>query len=332
MRLNLTHYCECMKKIKTILMGTSEFAEIVFRKFYPAMRDKIDIIAVVTAPDKPVGRKQELLPSPVKKWTVENNLFILQPEKINSPEWIKKIKEINPELIVLCAYGQIIPKEILDIPKLGALNIHPSLLPKHRGASPIQTTILNGDKEAGITIMLMDEKMDHGPILAHSKLQITNSKITYIELSQQLAELGAKLLIKTLPDWIDEKIKAQPQDHAKATFTKIIKKEDGKIDWNKSAEEIERQIRAYSVWPTAYTRIMNNKSRIMNLKILEANVENKNKNHKISEISLTEDKQLAVQTSNGTLILKQVQLEGKKPMPVKDFINGYSEIIGSILK
>ena len=323
------------KKIKTILIGTSEFAERVFRKIYPELiSEGFKIIAVITAPDKPVGRKQELTPPPVKKWALEHNLFIIQPEKIKNPEWIKKINELKPELIILTAYGQIIPKEILDIPKYGALNIHPSLLPKYRGPSPIQTAILNSDKETGVTIILMDEKMDHGPIISNSKSQIPNSKITYEELSNKLADLGGELLIETLPDWINGKIKLQSQNHSKATYTKIIKKEDGKINWNQSAEQIERQVRAFHKWPGSFAKIESHKPKIKNktLKILEADVLKENKTPKISQVILVEDKKLGVQTRDGILILKKVQLEGKKPVSAKDFLNGYPEIIGAKLK
>lgn len=315
-----------MNKIKVILMGTSEFAERVFRKSYPVMRDKIEIIAVFTATDKPVGRKQELLSSPVKKWALGNNLKVLQPDKIRKPEWIKKIQELAPELIILTAYGQIIPKEILNIPKYKALNIHPSLLPKYRGASPIQSAILNDDEKTGVSLMIMDKEMDHGEIISNSKIEISN-KNTYKNIEKELASIGAELLIKTLPDWIDDKIQAKEQDHSKATFCKIIKKEDGKIDWNKSAKKIDSQIRAYEEWPNAFT-FWNNKQ----LKILEAEISNKNTKHKLGEVFLDENKNLCVQTKNGILILKTIQLEGKKSMQARDFINGYPEIIGNILK
>jgi len=315
-----------MNKVKVILMGTSEFAERVFRKAYPVMRDKLEIIAVFTATDKPVGRKQELLPSPVKKWALENNLKVLQPDKIRKPEWIKKIRELAPELIILTAYGQIIPKEILNIPKYKALNIHPSLLPRYRGASPIQSAILNDDEKTGVSLMIMDKEMDHGEIISNSKIEISN-KTTYKNIEKELASIGAELLIKTLPDWIDGKIQAKEQDHSKATFCKTIKKEDGKIDWNKSAKKIDGQIRAYEEWPNAFT-FWDNKQ----LKILEAEISNKNTEHKLGKVFLDENKNLCVQTKNGILILKNIQLEGKKSMQARNFINGYPEIIGSILK
>lgn len=339
-----------MDKIRTILIGTPEFAENIFSKFRPWADQpragyQFEIVAIVTAQDKPVGRKQILTPPPVKKWAQENNLPVLQPDKIRKPEWVEKIKELAPDLIVLCAFGQIIPQEILDVPKYKALNIHPSLLPKYRGASPIQSAILNGDTETGVCLMIMDAEMDHGDIIEKSKIQITNPKITFKELSKQLSDAGAELLIKTLPDYIAGKIKPQEQDHAQATLCKLIKKEDGKIDWNKPAQEIERQIRAFQEWPESYTDF-NGKI----LKIIEADLETplkspseiplnnpsdsplNNPSDSPGQVFLTDNNQLAVHTSNGILILKTLQLEGKNPMSAKDFLNGHKEIVGTILQ
>jgi len=312
-------------------MGTPEFAENIFRKTCPELLSRgFEIIAVITALDKPVGRKQVLSSSPVKKWALEGNFEVLEPDKIRKPEWVAKIRELAPDLIILCAYGQIIPKEILDIPKHHALNIHPSFLPKYRGASPIQSVILNGEKETGVSLMIMDTEMDHGSIIGNSKFEIRNSKITYKELENQLIDAAAELLIKTLPDYINGKIKPQEQDHSQATFCKLIKKGDGKIDWNKSAEEIERKIRAFQEWPESYTGF-NGKI----LKIIDADFENPSTalgaSKKTGEVFLTEQKELAVQTGNGILILKTIQLEGKKPTTAKDFLNGYPEIVGTIL-
>ena len=324
--------------IRTILMGTPEFAERIFRKFLGAKLLNFDIVAVITAPDKPVGRKQELTPSPVKKWALKNNLNILQPEKIGNPEWNLRIKQLNPDLIIAAAYGQIIPKEILDIvdprlgrAKFGVLNIHPSLLPKYRGASPIHAAILNGDKTNGVTIIKMDEKMDHGPIISNFQFPIFN-KPTYEKLSEKLADAGAELLVKTLPGYVNRKIKPEPQDHSKAIFCKIIKKQDGKIDWSKPSEEIERQIRALNPWPGTYCKITNPKKQITNnIKILNAEISNEKINKKSGEVFLTDNKEIAVQTGNGVLILKQVQLEGKRPTTAKDFLNGHPEIINALL-
>ncbi len=316
-----------MNQIKTILIGTSEFAKNTFEKSWiDNQLSNFKIIKVVTTPDKPVGRKQKLTPSPVKKWAIEKELEIFQPQKISDPDSIEKIKKLNPDLIILCAYGQIIPKEILDIPKLGALNVHPSLLPKYRGPSPIQATILNGDKITGVSLMIMDEKMDHGSIISNFKFQISNSKFTYEELSKKLSEIAANLLIKTLPNYIRGKIKPKPQDHSQATFCKIIKKSDGQINWDNSARQIERKIRAYHQWPNAYT-FWNNKK----LKILNADILDKNTNHKTGEVFL-ENNSLCVQTGDNILSLNKLQLEGKKPMKIKDFLNGHKNIINAILK
>lgn len=280
-----------MSKVKTIFVGTPEFGAIVLERLIEA---DFKPILVITFPDKPVGRKQILTPPPVKVMAQKFGIPIEQPERIENCKL--KIENLKPDLIMVAAYGQIIPKEILDIPKCGSLNVHPSLLPKYRGPSPVQCTILNDDKETGVTIVLMDKKMDHGDIVANSEFQITNPQITTGELSKKLANLGAELLIKTVPRWIEGKIKPRPQDEKRATYTKILKREDGKIDWQKRPEEIERQIRAFQHWPGSYTLYQGKR-----LKILRAEIK--------------EDK----------LIIKEVQLEGKKPMSFEDFLKGHSD-------
>ena len=212
----------------------------------------------------------------------------------------KKIKGLKPDLIIVASYGKIIPKEILEIPKYGALNVHPSLLPKYRGPSPIQTAILNGDKETGITIILMDEKIDHGEIISNFEFRILK-KFTYQELSRKLAQLGVKLLVETIPKWIKEEIKPKPQDHSKATYTKILKREDGKIDWSKPSPEIEKQIRAFNPWPGTFTFIRH-KNKTLRIKVLEADISKDNK-----------------------LIIKKLQPEGKKAMSFEEFKRGYHD-------
>lgn len=318
-------------KTRTILIGTSDFAEKIFSKLKDAGCPSIEIVGVVTATDKPIGRKQVIAQSPVKLWAQKNNLPLVQPENINSLESVKQIKKISPDLIITTAYGQIISKEILDIPAKGVLNIHPSILPKYRGASPIQATILNGDRETGVTIMLMDKKMDHGEIISNSQFSLLRqgfggqaifNKPDHQELSDKLADLGADLLIKTLPDYITGKIKPVAQNHSQTTFTKIINKKDGQIDWRKSAVEIERQIRALSTWPQTFT-YFNSKQ----LKILQAKIDTKKTDYSIGQVFLDEDKNLKIQTGEGSLILQEVQLEGKKTMTAKEFLNGNSAII-----
>ncbi|MDO8676584.1 MAG: methionyl-tRNA formyltransferase [Candidatus Azambacteria bacterium] len=241
---------------------------------------------------------------------------------------IEKLEYLKPDLAIIAAYGKILPKEILEIPRQGFINVHPSLLPKYRGASPIQNVILNGDSETGVTIMKIDEKMDHGPLLANSLLQVTDND-TYESLSKKLAELGADLLIKTIPDYISEKIKPVAQDHEKATYTKIIKKEDGKIDWSKNADEIERMTRAYYPWPGAWTTWG---GKI--LKILEAEsvIDNNYGDYKIGHIFTIVQRCIVVKCGEKFLEIKKLQLESGKALTAKEFLNGHKNFIRSFLE
>ncbi|MDP3004456.1 MAG: methionyl-tRNA formyltransferase [Candidatus Azambacteria bacterium] len=306
--------------MKYIFFGTPKFAAIVLEKLI-----NVGYVpeAVICNSDEPVGRKQVLTSPPVKVLADKNKIPILQPKKLrDNSEFLNQLKNLKPDLAIIAAYGKILPKEILDIPKYGAINVHTSLLPAYRGASPIQYAILNGDKETGVIIMKIDEEMDHGPIISNVKIQISNND-TFESLSQKLAISGAKLLIKIIPDYIHGKIKPVAQDHSKATYTKIIKKEDGKIDWSKSAGEIERMTRAFYPWPTAWA-IWNNKI----LKILEAGVAN-NGGKKTGEVFL-KNNELAVQCGENILIIKKLQLEGGKILSAKEFLNGHKDFVNAI--
>src|SRR3989344_3894723 len=225
-----------------VFFGTSEFAVLALDVL---IKNGTSPVAAVTSPDRPAGRGKKLTVSPVKEFLNER-LVLLQPEKLDS-QLILKLKELSADMGVIASYGKILPKELIEIFPKGILNIHPSLLPKYRGASPIQAVILNGDAETGVSIILLDEKMDHGPVLAQSSnLGLGNlSCATYLSLHDSLAKLGAELLIETIPKWLNGEIIPHPQDDSQATFTKLIKKEDGKIDWTKRAEKIERTVRAF---------------------------------------------------------------------------------------
>jgi methionyl-tRNA formyltransferase len=228
---------------------------------------------------------------------------------------------------VLAAYGRIILQEILDIPVHGALNVHPSLLPKYRGPSPVQSAILAGEETTGVTILLMDKEIDHGPILTNDKLQTTNDKSTYPELHNQLAELGGDLLVQTIPLWVEGKIKPVPQNHSEATYTKLITKEQGIIDWEKPAEYIERQVRAFYPWPGTYTKF-EKISKYQILKILKANVLAETQG-KPGETFL-HNSQLAVYAGKDALVIEELQLEGGKPMSSKEFLLGHRDFIGYV--
>jgi len=315
------------KQNKILFFGTPEFAAIVLEMM---IKSDFKPSAVITEPDKPAGRKQILTPSPVKQIALKYSLPIFQPEKL--PEIANQLRLLNPDLFVVTAYGRILSSEILKIPLYGSLNIHPSLLPKYRGATPIQAAILNGDESTGISIILMDEKIDHGPILAQQELKI--SKITYPELSIKLAVLGTNLLIDILPKFLAGEIEPAAQNHKKASFTKRIGKQDGKIDWTKSSQEIERMIRAYQIWPGTFT-VIKSESTVLNnktLKIIQGEILKTHSNKKPGNIFFSENQEIAVVCGQDALILKQLQLEGKKITAGNSFLNGYPKIIESSLK
>lgn len=308
-------------------LGTPDFAvpileELISNGSKPA--------AVFCAPDKPVGRKQVLTPPPVKILAQEHNIPIYQPaDKI---ELSHSLLAISPKLVITAAYGLILPKDVLEAPEYGCLNVHPSLLPKYRGPSPIQSAILNGDSATGVTIYKMDEQIDHGAIIAKSEWPLANSKITTPELSKELASLGADLLIKILPDWLAGHLAPTPQDDSQATFTKIITKEDGRIDWRKSANEIERQIRAYTPWPGSSSQWPITNDEWQKIKILEAEASKTTQARQPGEVFLTDADDLAIQTAHGALLVKKLQPAGGQPMNAADFLRGHGKIIGAVME
>lgn len=325
-------------EIKTIFMGTPDFAVPALEALIKS--DFIEVVAVITNPDRPVGRKQITTPPPVKILAGKYGIPVLQPDSIKKPEWIEKIKELNPELIIVAAFGQIIPKEILNIPKYKTLNIHGSLLPELRGPSPIPYAILEGHQKTGNTIMLVDEQMDHGQILAQKELQLTE-KETAETLFEKMAKMGANLLMEILPLWIEGKIMPQEQNHSEATYCKIIAREDGKINWQKSAEEIERQIRAFTPWPGTYCFFKDQNNNQKRLKILEADVAEVEppldlevQPPKIEHglIFTNDNSDLLVQTGKDCLKLIKVQPEGKNPLSIEEFLNGYKYLLNKKLE
>lgn len=288
------------KSLKIVFFGTPDFA-------IPALNNLINfgynVVAVVTQPEKPVGRARVVIPSPVKKAAVEKNIAGFEPHNLKRDEvFFEQFKNLNPDICIVAAYGKIIPAKYLEVPKYGFINIHPSLIPKYRGPSPIQTAILNGDPETGVTIILMDEEIDHGPILASSKYQVVSGK-GYMEITQELFELGAKLLVETFPKYINSEIKPEPQDHSKATFTKMLSREDGRINWIEPAEKIYNQIRALNPEPGTWTTWS---GKIVNIKKAELR--------------------------DGKINIQTIQLEGKKGMAFKEFLNGHPDFDISQLK
>lgn len=307
-------------KTRIIFMGTPDFAVPGLKRLIA--EPDFEIIAVYTQSDKPVGRKQELTMPPIKKLALENNITVFQPLKIK--EEIENIKSLNPDLIVVIAYGKIIPQAILDIPKYGCINVHASLLPKYRGAACLNAPILNGDKESGVTIMKMEAGLDTGPIIKQEKIQLSDN-ITLPEIHDKLSLLGADILVKTLKSWITGELKEVKQDDSKASYISILKKEDGKINFNGSSKTIERMIRAYNPWPGTYC-IYNND----NFKILEAIADQDNLPGQIGQVHMI-GSDIKIKCNDGSLVLKKIQLPGKKAMDIKTFLNGNNKIAGTIL-
>jgi len=246
---------------------------------------------------------------------------------------MSSFREIKPELVLVAAFGQILPEEILEIPKYGCLNVHPSLLPKYRGAAPVQFAILNGEKETGATIFLMDAEVDHGPILAQRKTVIGPNE-TMGQLQSRLAVLGAELLIDAIPDWIRGKIRLRRQDERRATYTGILKKEDGKIDWRKSAKIIERQIRAFDPWPGSWTYWQILKGKLIRIKILKARIFSsaKKTTYSIGKVLVVPQNEIGIQCGKDILVVKMLQIEGKKITEPEDFLRGHPDFIRAILK
>ncbi|MEK7453038.1 MAG: methionyl-tRNA formyltransferase [Patescibacteria group bacterium] len=307
-----------MKDYKIIFMGTPEIAEkslqklINFQKYKPSL--------VITQEDKPIGRNRIVTSPPTKILAEKNNIEVWQPKNLRDRNFLLKIREFSPDIIIVLAYGKIIPKEIIDIPKFGILNIHTSLLPNHRGASPIQHSILEGDKITGVTIIKIDEILDHGPIIAKKEIGVSDDE-NQESLHLKLANLGADLLLETLPLWLEEKIIPEEQDHKKATFTKILKREDGEIKDGYGAEKIDRMFRAFSPWPGVYIVLKGKDGKDFKVKLTKLSISNCQEGKE--KLYLNKDRELVLKTSNGSIILKEVQPESKNKMSGEAFYSGY---------
>lgn len=291
--------------MKIVFFGTSEIGVPILE----SLIDNHEVLAVVTSPDKPVGRKQELTPSPIAEVAKQHKIQVLKPKKVrDNPDFLSELAEIVDsryiDIFVVVSYGKILPQELLDLPPLKTINVHFSMLPKYRGAAPVQFALLNGETKTGTSIFILDAEVDHGFILATKEVDIDPND-TNITLQAKLADISADLLIETLPKYQSGEITPQEQDHSQATFTKIIKKEDGLVDWSKPASEIYNQFRAYQPWPGIYTTWQG-------------------KNLKIIDCKLSEDET--------QLELITIQLEGKNPTSLKDFKNGYPDFDMSQLK
>jgi methionyl-tRNA formyltransferase len=296
------------------------------------LNEKFQVIQVVTQPDKPLGRKQILTAPPVKRLALELGIPVEQPAKLrNNQNFIDKLKSLSPDIVVVAAYGKILPKEILNLPEHGCVNVHASLLPKYRGASPIQSAILNGDQETGITIMLMDFEMDTGDIISQKNVRIAADD-TYRTLSDKLVKVGSALLLECLMPYVKGEINLQIQNTKLATYCAKITTAMGKINWQETASQIANKIRAFGEDVVCFTDY--NGQRLLITKAQVHNLIEENAATPVGTVSKCPyDKDcVIVKCGSGALKLIEVQLAGKKPLMIKDFLNGHKDFIDSVLK
>ena len=310
--------------MKTVFMGTPDFAAVILKNL---AESRHLVVCAVTQPDKAKDRGKKIRYTPVKEVAAEKGIEILQPEKVRGNDiFIQKLKEHAPDIIVVAAYGQILPAEILQLPKYGCINVHASLLPKLRGAAPIQKAIIDGEKETGITIMQMAEGLDTGDMLLRKAVEING--MNYSQLHDRLAELGARLLLKAL-DMIEKgSIKPEKQDDSLSTYAHMISKQDGKISFQKSPEEIERLIRGFDPWPGAFCSLGERVMKLWKAQPLNDSTAGIEPGRVLS----ADESGIKIACGGRTLLVTEIQMPGKKRVSVKEFLKGNSIEPGTILR
>jgi len=306
--------------VRIVFMGTPEFAVPSLKK----LMENEEILGVVTQPDRPRGRGQKVRPSPVKSAVQGTDIPVYQPEKVSDPDFISEIKKLSPQVLVVVAYGQIIPSELFNYPKYEAVNLHASLLPEYRGASPIHWAVINGEQKTGLTTMFISEEMDAGDIIYQKEIPIKPTD-TVGSLHDKMAEEGAELLMKTMCSLETGDNPRIEQDHSKATLAPRIKKEDALIDWNLPAEKIKNLVRGTNPWPGAYTFYRGKRLKILTVEISEKLKLNSDKpESEPGTVVYTDDKEgIIVKTGCGLIALKEVKPAGKRKMKAVDFLHGY---------
>ena len=307
-----------MARIRVIFMGSAQLS-------CPSLQGMMEVpfaemVAAVTQPDRPKGRDLKLQPTPVKELADRAGLPVLQPARARAPEFIGQIRELRPDLIVVAAYGQILPKDLLEVPRYGCVNLHTSLLPKYRGAAPIQWAILNGDPETGVTIMKMDEGLDTGGILAQQSTPISGQEDAQT-LHDRLAGIGARLLITSIPPYVEGRLAATPQPAVGVSYAAKIKKQDGLIDWRQNARTIWNKVRGLVPWPCAFTFIPGEPKRLL-LKIWRAEV--MEQAGPPGEVLQADKGGIVIGAESGALRIHELQQEGGRRLPAKDFAAGHS--------
>jgi methionyl-tRNA formyltransferase len=315
-------------KIRMIFMGTPEFGETMLRAL---LEKEYNVVAVFAQPDRPAGRRRELSVPPVKTLALSEKIPVEQPERLDAAA-IARVKEFKPDLIVVAAYGKVLPKEILDIPGFGCVNVHASLLPRWRGASPVQNALMAGDTETGVSVMLMDEGLDTGAIISQQALRIDQND-TAGTLLEKLGDLGAALLVETLPLWIRKKIEPKEQDSSASTACQLIEREDGRVFWSEAAESVWNRYRGLSPWPGIFTFWKRSNGEFVRIKLSRISVQKTDPEteRKLGEVFETGE-HIAIRTGKGVILLEELQPSGKEPMSARDFMNGHPDFLGSVLE
>lgn len=305
--------------MRVVFMGSPEFAVPALR----ALSGACDVVGVVTRPDRPAGRGQRLHPPPVKVAALEGGIPFVQPPRLADPEAMVQLQTWKPDLIVVAAFGQILRQGVLDLPRHGCINVHASLLPRWRGAAPVQAAILHGDRETGVTLMKMDAGLDTGPILAQRSILIGDED-TGGSLSERLADVGAELLLEKIPDYVDGKLPAVPQQATLATYAPMLTKRDGALDFRRSANELARQVRAFHPWPGSYLEWAGGRVEVWRARVASG------VRFPVGDVGGVKGLP-AVGTADDALVLEIVQPAGRSPMPAADFARGARRFIGSLV-
>ena len=310
--------------MKTVFMGTPEIAVPVLEALLDAGHE---VLGIYTRPDRPAGRGRRRTASPVKEHALERGLPVFQPASLRTDAAQRELAALSPDVIVVAAYGLFLPSAVLSLPPHGCLNVHPSLLPRYRGPSPVAAAILGGDAATGVTLIRLDEGMDSGPIVARRETSIGPDENAE-ELTSRLFRLGADVLVEVLPDWAAGRVQAVPQDESLATTTRLLSREDGEIDWDLGADRIARQVRAYQPWPGAYTRWQGKL-----LKIIEASVSDAARTApaRPGEVVSLPAGGLGIVASEGVLEVRRIQMEGRRAVDASEFVRGYADFVGSVV-
>mgnify|MGYP001058014261 CR=1 FL=1 len=304
-------------------MGTSSFSVEVCEAL---INSGLNVLAVCTKPDSKIGRGMESMPHPLKKFALTRGMVALTPTDLHLDKVARDFKKLKPDLIVLVGYGILVPAQILNLPRYGCLNIHPSLLPKYRGPSPVSSAIINGDCFTGVSVMLMDEGMDTGPVLAQKEVSI-NSKETTLELTDKLFRIGTDLLIDLIPSLVNQSITPAKQDELQASYSSKILKQDGRIKWNQDAEQILRQVRAFTPWPGTFSIWRGKNFKLLSVNVIETTILPK----PYGQISGSVSEGLYVSTGKGGLEIERLQIEGKRSVSAKEFMVGYPDFVKDVL-